>query len=68
MLRITVLGECLLLGRHVVTEYCAILSTDDSVFFLLPSTSLRSYVILLTQYIVQPFKTVMRRVPTGILL
>ena len=67
MLRIIVLGECLLVGRHAVTEYCAILSTDDSIFFLLPSILRRSYVILLTQYIVQPFKTVMRRVTTGIL-
>ena len=67
MLGIIVLGACLLLGRHAVTEYCAILSTDDSIFFLLPSILRRSYVILLTQYIVQPFKTVMRRVTTGIL-
>jgi hypothetical protein len=67
VLRITVLGECLLLDRHVVTEYCAILSTDDSIFFLLPSILRRSYTILLMQYIVQPLKTVMRRVTTVIL-
>ena len=67
LLGITELGACSLLSRHAVTEYCAVLSTDDSNFFLLPSILCRSYIISLTQYTVQPFKTDMRHLTTGIL-